>query len=254
VVWPAFRDHHAEGGIVVLHSYDRTMTCVGVGTARSTQGGGGRRHRPRLRSWADAHSRQRAHAGYSPPRDNCPEAAAAPPRGARRDPVARHRPGPGSADGAHHPGSSRCAWANGWASPSPIGRCSSTPASRWPGRPAGSRRRGPPELKETYERWDGKGAFGARGEEIRLASRLIILADVVSVFHGIGGLEAAVARRASNRLAPPRRRRGGPPADRTRRRVTRGRCAPRQRFALTSRPGSVGVYEAASVVRRPISR
>jgi HD-GYP domain-containing protein (c-di-GMP phosphodiesterase class II) len=48
-------------------------------------------------------------------------------------------------------------------------------------------------LKETYERWDGKGAFGAKGEEIRLASRLIILADVVAVFHRAGGLEAAVA-------------------------------------------------------------
>jgi hypothetical protein len=45
-------------------------------------------------------------------------------------------------------------------------------------------------LKEPYERWDGKGAFGARGEEIRRASRLIILADVVAVSHGIGGLEA----------------------------------------------------------------
>ena len=48
-------------------------------------------------------------------------------------------------------------------------------------------------LKESYERWDGKGAFGAKGEEIALASRLIILADVIAVFHRVGGLAAAVA-------------------------------------------------------------
>lgn len=48
-------------------------------------------------------------------------------------------------------------------------------------------------LKESYERWDGKGAFGAKGEEIMLASRLIYLADVVAVFQRAGGLDAAVA-------------------------------------------------------------
>lgn len=47
-------------------------------------------------------------------------------------------------------------------------------------------------LKESYERWDGKGAFGAQGEEIMLASRLIYLADVVAVFQSAGGLDAAV--------------------------------------------------------------
>jgi HD-GYP domain-containing protein (c-di-GMP phosphodiesterase class II)/DNA-binding CsgD family transcriptional regulator len=47
-------------------------------------------------------------------------------------------------------------------------------------------------LKESYERWDGKGAAGARGEEIRLTSRLVYLADVVEVFHRLGGLDAAV--------------------------------------------------------------
>jgi HD-GYP domain-containing protein (c-di-GMP phosphodiesterase class II) len=47
-------------------------------------------------------------------------------------------------------------------------------------------------LKESFERWDGKGAFGAKGEEIRLTSRLVYLADVVAVFHRIGGVDAAV--------------------------------------------------------------
>jgi HD-GYP domain-containing protein (c-di-GMP phosphodiesterase class II) len=48
-------------------------------------------------------------------------------------------------------------------------------------------------LRETYERWDGKGAFGLRGEEIATAARLINLADVVEVFGRAGGVEAAVA-------------------------------------------------------------
>jgi HD-GYP domain-containing protein (c-di-GMP phosphodiesterase class II) len=47
-------------------------------------------------------------------------------------------------------------------------------------------------LRETYERWDGKGAFGMRGEEIALSSRLINIADVVEVFGRGGGVEAAV--------------------------------------------------------------
>ena len=48
-------------------------------------------------------------------------------------------------------------------------------------------------LKESFERWDGKGAFGAKGEEIRLTSRLVYLADVVAVFHRTGGVDAALA-------------------------------------------------------------
>jgi len=48
-------------------------------------------------------------------------------------------------------------------------------------------------LRESYERWDGKGAAGAKGEEIRLVSRLVYLADVVAVYHRHGGLDAAVA-------------------------------------------------------------
>jgi hypothetical protein len=47
-------------------------------------------------------------------------------------------------------------------------------------------------LRESYERWDGKGAVGAKGDEIRLTSRLVSLADVVAVFHRLGGVDAAV--------------------------------------------------------------
>ena len=48
-------------------------------------------------------------------------------------------------------------------------------------------------LRQTYERWDGKGAEGLKGEQILLASRLMNLADVVEVFRRTGGVDAAVA-------------------------------------------------------------
>jgi HD-GYP domain-containing protein (c-di-GMP phosphodiesterase class II) len=48
-------------------------------------------------------------------------------------------------------------------------------------------------LRQSYERWDGKGAYRLRGEEIALSSRLMNLADVVEVFHRTSGLEAAIA-------------------------------------------------------------
>ncbi|HEY4990547.1 MAG TPA: HD domain-containing phosphohydrolase [Nakamurella sp.] len=48
-------------------------------------------------------------------------------------------------------------------------------------------------LKESYERWDGKGACGLRGEQIGIGSRLVNLADVVEVFRRTGGVEAAIA-------------------------------------------------------------
>jgi HD-GYP domain-containing protein (c-di-GMP phosphodiesterase class II) len=48
-------------------------------------------------------------------------------------------------------------------------------------------------LRQVFERWDGLGPDGRRGEEIPLASRLVSLADVVEVFHRSGGTEAAVA-------------------------------------------------------------
>ena len=47
-------------------------------------------------------------------------------------------------------------------------------------------------LRQTYERWDGKGAYGMRGEDIAVSSRLINLADVVEVFGRTGGVEAAI--------------------------------------------------------------
>jgi HD-GYP domain-containing protein (c-di-GMP phosphodiesterase class II) len=48
-------------------------------------------------------------------------------------------------------------------------------------------------LRESYERWDGTGWMGSRGEELMLASRLVNLADVVEVFQRTSGTPAAVA-------------------------------------------------------------
>src|SRR5215475_5581573 len=48
-------------------------------------------------------------------------------------------------------------------------------------------------LRQSYERWDGKGAYGLKGAEVVVASRLINLADVVEVFRRTGGVNAAVA-------------------------------------------------------------
>jgi HD-GYP domain-containing protein (c-di-GMP phosphodiesterase class II) len=48
-------------------------------------------------------------------------------------------------------------------------------------------------LRQSYERWDGKGAYGLKGDQITLSSRLINLADVLEVFRRTGGAEAAVA-------------------------------------------------------------
>ena len=48
-------------------------------------------------------------------------------------------------------------------------------------------------LKDSYERWDGRGPFGIRGHAIGLASRLIQLADVIVAFLDMGGQQAAVA-------------------------------------------------------------
>ena len=60
-------------------------------------------------------------------------------------------------------------------------------------------------LRQTYERWDGKGAYGMKGEEIAVSSRLINLADVVEVFGRTGGVEAAmtVARERSGTQFDP---------------------------------------------------
>jgi HD-GYP domain-containing protein (c-di-GMP phosphodiesterase class II) len=48
-------------------------------------------------------------------------------------------------------------------------------------------------LSQSYERWDGKGAYGLKGADVVIASRLINLADVVEVFRRTGGVNAAVA-------------------------------------------------------------
>jgi HD-GYP domain-containing protein (c-di-GMP phosphodiesterase class II) len=48
-------------------------------------------------------------------------------------------------------------------------------------------------LRQSYERWDGKGPYGMKGREILAASRLINLADVVEVFRRTGGVQAAIA-------------------------------------------------------------
>jgi HD-GYP domain-containing protein (c-di-GMP phosphodiesterase class II)/DNA-binding CsgD family transcriptional regulator len=56
----------------------------------------------------------------------------------------------------------------------------------------GERVRG--SVVQTFERWDGKGApAGARGEEILPTARVVNLADVVEVFHRVGGTAAAIS-------------------------------------------------------------
>ena len=47
-------------------------------------------------------------------------------------------------------------------------------------------------LRQSYERRDGKAAYGVRGDQIALSSRLINLADVIEVF----GAPAASTRRS----------------------------------------------------------
>jgi len=61
-------------------------------------------------------------------------------------------------------------------------------------------------VEQTFERWDGAGVpKGAKGSEILMTSQLVNLADVVEVFHRIGGVESAieVAReRSGTQFAP----------------------------------------------------
>jgi HD-GYP domain-containing protein (c-di-GMP phosphodiesterase class II) len=48
-------------------------------------------------------------------------------------------------------------------------------------------------IEQSFERWDGRGApHGARGDDIVTTARLVNLADVVEVYHGMGGVAAAV--------------------------------------------------------------
>jgi len=48
-------------------------------------------------------------------------------------------------------------------------------------------------LVESYEWWNGKGAAGLVGEEIRLTSRIVYLADVMAAFERNAGYDAALA-------------------------------------------------------------
>ena len=48
-------------------------------------------------------------------------------------------------------------------------------------------------LKQTFERWDGRGPLRQKGKQIHLTSRLVNLADVVEVVHRIRGVDAAVS-------------------------------------------------------------
>ncbi|HYZ02977.1 MAG TPA: LuxR family transcriptional regulator, partial [Candidatus Binatia bacterium] len=48
-------------------------------------------------------------------------------------------------------------------------------------------------VQQSFERWDGKGPGGLRGEQLLVTSRLVTLADVVEVFHRVEGVDAAVA-------------------------------------------------------------
>jgi HD-GYP domain-containing protein (c-di-GMP phosphodiesterase class II) len=47
-------------------------------------------------------------------------------------------------------------------------------------------------LSQAFERWDGKGPAQLRGTAIALSSRLSNIADVVEVFHRLGGVPSAV--------------------------------------------------------------
>jgi HD-GYP domain-containing protein (c-di-GMP phosphodiesterase class II)/DNA-binding CsgD family transcriptional regulator len=62
-------------------------------------------------------------------------------------------------------------------------------------------------LRQSYERWDGKGVpNGTKGETIPLAARIVCLADVIEVHHHRGGVEAAraAARERSGSEFDPR--------------------------------------------------
>lgn len=47
-------------------------------------------------------------------------------------------------------------------------------------------------IDQCFERWDGKGPDGARGDEIAVTSRLVNLADVVVFFQRAAGVDAAI--------------------------------------------------------------
>jgi len=60
-------------------------------------------------------------------------------------------------------------------------------------------------LHQTFERWDGKGLFKFKREEIPLTQRIVTLADVVVAFHRLHGVEGAIAvarERSGKQLDP----------------------------------------------------
>jgi HD-GYP domain-containing protein (c-di-GMP phosphodiesterase class II) len=61
-------------------------------------------------------------------------------------------------------------------------------------------------LQQVFERWDGKGAPAKlAGEQITIAARIVVLADVVETFRRLAGVEAAVEiarRRAGGAFDP----------------------------------------------------
>jgi HD-GYP domain-containing protein (c-di-GMP phosphodiesterase class II) len=61
-------------------------------------------------------------------------------------------------------------------------------------------------LQHVFERWDGKGAPAKlAGEQIALAARIVVIADIVEAFRRVGGVEAAVGvarRRAGGQFDP----------------------------------------------------
>ena len=60
-------------------------------------------------------------------------------------------------------------------------------------------------LKQSFERWDGRGLIGIKGGQIHMASRLVNLADAVEVFYRAGGVAAAkdVAKKRSGKQFDP---------------------------------------------------
>ncbi|MGA7672068.1 MAG: HD domain-containing phosphohydrolase [Nitrolancea sp.] len=60
-------------------------------------------------------------------------------------------------------------------------------------------------LKQSFERWDGKGLSGTQGDEIAITARVISLADVIAVFHRKAGIDAAISmasRRSGTQFDP----------------------------------------------------